>query len=85
MVTINYPEMQGTSEAEIQAEYSFGKYRVTSKKELPIKRGVTFNGKVSEFGSSMIPNKRAGWFKYYMTPLAFDKMKEEVVLNILLD
>lgn len=85
--TINYPEMHGSTNDTIQAEFVLGKYRVKSVKELPITKGVRYDGVVSEFGSSMIPNKNAGHHKYYMTPAAFDKFSKAnaLTLNILLD
>jgi hypothetical protein len=89
-LTLNYPEMWGDSDANIQAEYTGigGKpYRVTSITPLPIKRGIEYNGTVGEYGSSMMPNKRAGWFKYYMTARAFYALKNQydITLNSLLD
>jgi hypothetical protein len=86
-IVINYPEMHGSSDADIQAQYSLGKYRVTSKTELNESQGIRFDGLVSEFGSSHIRNKRAGYFRYYMTKYAFDKFckTNDLTLNILLD
>lgn len=89
-ITINYPEMWGNSEAEIQAENTFiGKksYRVVSKKPIEIKRGIEAAGKVDEIGANNIPNKRAGWYKYYMTQSAFEKLasNNSITLNCLLD
>lgn len=82
--------MQGTSNADIQAELVFflkKPYRVVSKNEIKLSRGIEFNSIVGEFGANNIPNKRKGFYKYYMTKLAFDKFKEEndVVINCLLD
>jgi len=79
---INYPEMWGDSPAEIQAEYVLGKYRITSKKPIAIKRGIEYTGTVNNELS-----KRFGWHKYYLTELAFDKLCEvqPIVLNCLLD
>lgn len=89
-LTLNYPEMCGDSGANIQAEFTgIGSkpYRVTSITQLPIKRGVEDIGIVDKYGSSMMPNKRAGWFKYYMTARAFYALKNQydVTLNALLD
>lgn len=89
-ITINYPEMWGNSEAEMQAENTcIGNrpYRVTSKQPIVISRGIEAAGQVGEFGANMTPNKRVGWFKYYMTKSAFDKLTKNnaVVLNCLLD
>ena len=90
MKTINYPEMQGYLEANIQAVntcLSKKPYRVISKFPLPIKQGVESAGFVSKIGANNIPNKNAGYCKYYMTSSAFEKLCENnnVVLNILLD
>lgn len=89
-VTINYPEMWGNSDSEIQAEHTgIGSkpYRVTSKKEILVSRGIEFNGIVSLIGANQTPNKRAGWFKYYMTPKAFERFSKSnhITLNCLLD
>ena len=88
---INYPEMWGNSESEIQAEFTgIGKkpYRVTSRDILIISLiGVEYNGQVKEFGANNVPNKRKGWHKYYMTKKAFQNLTKshKVVLNCLLD
>ena len=88
-VNINYPEMHGNTNDAIQAEYSsiLNKYRVTSPVELTISRGIEFDSIIGEFGANMVKNKRAGFFKYYMTKKAFDKFSKEnsLTLNILLD
>lgn len=86
---LNYPEMNGEIDCDIQAEYSaiVNKYRVVSKNKLTIKMGIKFDSVVSERGANDCVNKRAGWFKYYMTKKAFDKFIEsnKVIQNILLD
>ena len=86
---LNHPEMHGEIECDIQAEYSviMGKYRVVSKTQLAITKGVKFDSVVEERGANNCVNKRAGWFKYYLTKKAFEKLIEtnEVVQNILLD
>ncbi len=86
-VELHYPEMWGETDSEITAEFCLGKYRVTSKKEIPVSRGIEFCGLVGLIGSNSVPNKRAGWHKYYMTPNAFEKFSStnKVVLNALLD
>lgn len=88
-LTLNYPEMHGEIECDVQAEYSaiLTKYRVVSKNIIHIKKGIKFDSVVDKIGANNRPNKRAGWFKYYMTKKAFDKFLEEnkVVQNILLD
>jgi len=89
-VTLHYPEMQGNSIADIQAENTcIGSrpYRVTSRNPLHISRGIDFNGLVGEIGANNTPNKRVGWHKYYMTKSAFRNLTKthEVVLNCLLD
>jgi len=89
-LTLNYPEMWGNSQAEIQAEFTgIGSkpYRVTSKNPITISRGIEPSGQVGEFGANNTPNKRVGWYKYYMTKNAFNKLVEanKVTLNALLD
>lgn len=89
-LTINYPEMHGNSNADIQAETTCltnKPYRVTSKFQLPITQGVSYNGQVGVFGSNNVPNKRAGYYKYYLTRNAFNRLIKNhlVVLNCLLD
>lgn len=87
-LTINYPEMWGNTNDAIQAEYTIlGKYRVTSPKEIKPARGVESCGVVSEYGANNTKNKRAGFFKYYMTEKAFNKFSKanKVTLNQLLD
>lgn len=85
----NYTEMHGELANDIQAEYiSFlGKYRVKSKNELGKGRGITADGQVGAIGANSVPNKNAGWFRYYMTPKAWEKLiaTNDVVLNLLLD
>jgi len=87
--TLNYPEMHGNIENDLQAEYiSFlGKYRVTSKNEIEVKQGIVFNSVVAEFGANHVKNKNQGWFKYYFTPKAFYKFQSNnhIILNRLLD
>ena len=87
ILNINYPEMHGTTNDTIQAEFVLGKYRVKSLNQLPLGKGIKYDGVVPELGSSNIPNKNAGHHKYYMTPAAFDKFSKsnELTLNILLD
>ena len=86
---VNYPEMWGYTEKNIQAEYSgYGnKYRVTSKKPIEIKRGIESNGIVGEIGANGVKNKRVGWYKYYMTESAFKNFckTNDLTLNALLD
>ena len=87
--TINYPEMWSESKSELQAEYSsvLKKYRVTSLNKIEEKRGIEYIGIVSDFGANDTPNKRKGWYKYYMTKRAFDLFTEtsDVEINCLLD
>ena len=88
-LSLNYPEMHGYMEGDIQATFSpiMGKYRVTSKYELKTSKGVNFDGIVDEFGANNQPNKNKGFFKYYMTKKAFDMFvkNNKTVLNIYLD
>ena len=86
-ITVNYPEQWGETEAPIQAEFVLGKYRVTSKTEIAVTRGITFNGIVDKIGANNYPNKRAGWFKYYLTVNAFERFckSNNVQINCLLD
>ena len=89
MTTVNYPEMWGQTTDEIQAQYSeiVDKFRVTSKNEIKVTRGIKYRGKVPEIGANNTPNKRAGWHTYYMTESAFNKFQQnnDVILNSLLD
>ena len=87
MKTINYPEMWGYTEAPIQAEFCMSKYTVTSKTEIPVTRGIVFNSIVDKIGANNCPNKRAGWFKYYMTENAFERFckSNNVQVNCYLD
>jgi adenylosuccinate synthase len=87
---INYQEMWGEQECDIQAEHTgIGSkpYRITSKFPLPASQGVESAGQVGEYGANMTKNKRVGWYKYYMTRKAFEKLHKtnKVVLNCLLD
>ena len=88
-LTLNYPEMHGEIECDVQAEYSaiVNKYRVVSKSIIPQTMGIKFDSVVDRLGANNQPNKRVGWFKYYMTKKAFDKFLKtnKVVQNILLD
>jgi hypothetical protein len=88
-LTIAYPELNSTTNNKVQATYSsiLNKYRVTSEKEIEIKRGIEANGIVSAIGANSCPNKNAGWFKYYMTEKAFDIFceKNQATLNIYFD
>jgi len=87
--TINYPEMWGTTSDNIQAEYSgiTDRYIIRSLNEITIKRGIKYNGVISKTGANNMPNKLAGWHKYYMTPKAFSifEKQNQVILNLLLD
>ena len=91
MATItNYPELEGRNlDINCVAEYSaiVNKYRVVSKTKLKETKGLKFDSIVPERGANDTPNARAGWFKYYATPKAFDKLgsSQQVVLNIYLD
>ena len=88
-LNINYPELQTSSKSKVQAVYSavLNKYRVTSQKEIEVKRGIEYNGKVDKLGANGIENKNVGWFKYYMTEKAFDTFtaNNKTTLNIYLD
>jgi hypothetical protein len=89
MTTTNYPEMYGSTNDEIQATFSYvvNKYRVTSKNEIKVSRGIEFDSVVAEIGANSTPNKNKGWFKYYMTKTAFAKFEaaNNLTINILLD
>jgi hypothetical protein len=87
ITSINYPEMWGASTANIQAEYSIGKYKVTSRTEIALSRGISFDGTVDEIGANGYKNARAGYFRYYMTEAAFRAFckRNSVEINVLLD
>ena len=86
-VTLNYPEMDGDTEDLIQVQTSIiGGFIVKSKEPIQIKRGITFDGIIEQLGSSLIPNKRAGWYRYHMTNNAYNTFVKtnKVTLNCLL-
>lgn len=89
MTTTNYPEMNGNTNDEIQATFSYvvNKYRVTMPKQIKTGRGIEFDSVVAEFGANNCKNKNAGYFKYYMTKAAFAKFEanNDLTINILLD
>jgi len=68
-------DMQGECHDEIQARLCYwpkGHLMITTKNPIKITRGIKSDGLVSEIGANNVPNKRAGYHKYYMTRLAFD-------------
>jgi len=86
-ITNHYPEMQKSEPtATIIATYSIGKYRVTSKELITVKRGVTANGIVDAYGANNMPNAKKGWYRYYVTFAALQmiaKTNDVVILQYL--
>lgn len=73
--TIHNVDMQGECRDEIQARLCYwpkNHFMITTKNPIKITRGIKSDGVVGEIGANGIPNKRAGYHKYYMTRLAFD-------------
>ena len=88
--TIHYPESNQNQniKSSIYAEFLQNSVKVVSETILSLgKRGVTYNGLVSDIGANGCKNERAGWHSYYLTQSAFNKLKKsnDVVLNVFLD